>query len=147
MSGIENLPNYGLNTSFRRGNLARIDRLAILYDFAERNRAKIECRELRERKPKSRGLGNNVRLNEEKLGRPPTALELCLYFHTKDHDGVIFLDQRVERIVDYTLRDELREFQERLARMEKALMDRLGISFRPPQDVSDDSETNDDLDD
>ncbi|KAK9125933.1 hypothetical protein Scep_014779 [Stephania cephalantha] len=35
----------------------------------------------------------------EKLGRPPTALELCLYFHTKDHDGVTFLDSRVEKIV------------------------------------------------
>ncbi|KAK9083441.1 hypothetical protein Scep_029912 [Stephania cephalantha] len=35
----------------------------------------------------------------EKLGRPPTALELCLYFRTKDHDGVTFLDSRVEKIV------------------------------------------------
>ncbi|KAK9095154.1 hypothetical protein Scep_026623 [Stephania cephalantha] len=35
----------------------------------------------------------------EKLGRPPTALELCIYFHTKDHDGVTFLDSRVEKIV------------------------------------------------
>ncbi|KAK9088039.1 hypothetical protein Syun_030433 [Stephania yunnanensis] len=35
----------------------------------------------------------------EKLDRPPTALELCLYFHTKDHDGVTFLDSRVEKIV------------------------------------------------
>ncbi|KAK9112377.1 hypothetical protein Scep_019896 [Stephania cephalantha] len=35
----------------------------------------------------------------EKLGRPPTALELCLYFHTKDHDGVTFIDSRVDKIV------------------------------------------------
>ncbi|KAK9119577.1 hypothetical protein Scep_017670 [Stephania cephalantha] len=35
----------------------------------------------------------------EKLGRLPTALELCLYYHTKDHDGVTFLDSRVEKIV------------------------------------------------
>ncbi|KAK9107301.1 hypothetical protein Syun_023312 [Stephania yunnanensis] len=35
----------------------------------------------------------------EKLGRPPTDLELCLYFHTKDHDGVTFLDSRVEKII------------------------------------------------
>ncbi|KAK9112199.1 hypothetical protein Scep_019718 [Stephania cephalantha] len=35
----------------------------------------------------------------EKLGRPPTALELCLYFHTKDHDDVTFPDSRVEKIV------------------------------------------------
>ncbi|KAK9118293.1 hypothetical protein Scep_016386 [Stephania cephalantha] len=38
-------------------------------------------------------------LQAEKLGRPPTALDLCLYFHTKDHDAVIFLDSRVEKIV------------------------------------------------
>ncbi|KAK9140471.1 hypothetical protein Scep_010152 [Stephania cephalantha] len=36
---------------------------------------------------------------EEKLHRPPTALELCLYFHTKDHVGATFLNQRVDRIV------------------------------------------------
>ncbi|KAK9140495.1 hypothetical protein Scep_010176 [Stephania cephalantha] len=35
----------------------------------------------------------------ENLGRPLTALELCLYFHTKDHDGVTFLDSIVEKIV------------------------------------------------
>ncbi|KAK9147649.1 hypothetical protein Scep_006406 [Stephania cephalantha] len=35
----------------------------------------------------------------EKLGRPSTALELCLYFHTKDHEDVTFLDSRVEKIV------------------------------------------------
>ncbi|KAK9131929.1 hypothetical protein Scep_011457 [Stephania cephalantha] len=35
----------------------------------------------------------------EKLNRPPTASELCLYFHTKDYDGVTFLDSRVEKIV------------------------------------------------
>ncbi|KAK9157560.1 hypothetical protein Scep_004134 [Stephania cephalantha] len=35
----------------------------------------------------------------EKLGRHPTALELCIYFHTKDHDGITFLDSRVEKIV------------------------------------------------
>ncbi|KAK9101591.1 hypothetical protein Scep_025021 [Stephania cephalantha] len=35
----------------------------------------------------------------EKLGRPSTALKLYLYFHTKDHDGVTFLDSRVEKIV------------------------------------------------
>ncbi|KAK9133431.1 hypothetical protein Scep_012959 [Stephania cephalantha] len=34
----------------------------------------------------------------EKLGRPPTALELCLYFYTKDHYGVTFLDSRVDKI-------------------------------------------------
>ncbi|KAK9082835.1 hypothetical protein Scep_029306 [Stephania cephalantha] len=28
-----------------------------------------------------------------------TALELCLYFYMKDHDGVTFLDSRVENIV------------------------------------------------
>ncbi|KAK9148778.1 hypothetical protein Scep_007535 [Stephania cephalantha] len=39
------------------------------------------------------------RIHAEKLGRPPTALELCLYFHTKDHDGITFLDSRVEKIV------------------------------------------------
>ncbi|KAK9092758.1 hypothetical protein Syun_027669 [Stephania yunnanensis] len=44
-------------------------------------------------------------------------------------------------------RHEFREFQERLARMEQALIDRLGISFGPPRDVPDDSETDDDLDD
>ncbi|KAK9126551.1 hypothetical protein Scep_015397 [Stephania cephalantha] len=33
------------------------------------------------------------------LGRPPTALELCLYFHKKDHDDVTFLDSIVEKIV------------------------------------------------
>ncbi|KAK9100016.1 hypothetical protein Scep_023446 [Stephania cephalantha] len=48
---------------------------------------------------------------------------------------------------DNTLgRDELRDFQERLARMKQALMDRLWISFGPPRDVSDDSEIDDDLD-
>ncbi|KAK9128529.1 hypothetical protein Syun_017326 [Stephania yunnanensis] len=36
-------------------DISRTDRLAIIYDFAERNRAKIEYRELRKRKPKSRG--------------------------------------------------------------------------------------------
>ncbi|KAK9111043.1 hypothetical protein Scep_018562 [Stephania cephalantha] len=35
-----------------------------------------------------------------KLGRPPTALELCLYFHTKDHGGVTFIDSRVEKILE-----------------------------------------------
>ncbi|KAK9168993.1 hypothetical protein Syun_001133 [Stephania yunnanensis] len=36
-------------------NLARTDRLAMLYDFVERNRAKIRCRELAERKIDLRG--------------------------------------------------------------------------------------------
>ncbi|KAK9094363.1 hypothetical protein Scep_025832 [Stephania cephalantha] len=168
------------------------------------------------------------------------ALEQCLYFHTKDHDDVTFLDERVERIVtairnrrieltqsqldtlidetelylsvverdnkgqtyglgwtpsgsrrrhaeagagdgarssrpisapnepikllrmdfkemqtnllrviqDNTLtRDELREVLAQLRRMEHALMDRLYISFTPPRDVPDDSETDDDPDD
>ncbi|KAK9118154.1 hypothetical protein Scep_016247 [Stephania cephalantha] len=35
----------------------------------------------------------------EEIRSTPTALELCLYFHTKDHDDVTFLDQRVETIV------------------------------------------------
>ncbi|KAK9087374.1 hypothetical protein Syun_029768 [Stephania yunnanensis] len=35
----------------------------------------------------------------KKLGRPSIAFELCLYFYTKDHDGVTFLDSRVEKIV------------------------------------------------
>ncbi|KAK9139824.1 hypothetical protein Scep_009505 [Stephania cephalantha] len=34
----------------------------------------------------------------EKLGRTLTALELCIYFHTKDHDGATFLDSRVDKI-------------------------------------------------
>ncbi|KAK9149227.1 hypothetical protein Scep_007984 [Stephania cephalantha] len=48
--------------------------------------------------PYSSGKCTGERL-AEKLGRPPTTLELCLYFHTKDHDGVTFLDSRVEKIV------------------------------------------------
>ncbi|KAK9094954.1 hypothetical protein Scep_026423 [Stephania cephalantha] len=49
---------------------------------------------------------------------------------------------------DNTLtRDELREVQGQLRRIEKALMDKLGISFKPPRDVPDDSETDDDPDD
>ncbi|KAK9100863.1 hypothetical protein Scep_024293 [Stephania cephalantha] len=40
-----------------------------------------------------------VAAQAEKFGRPPTSLELCLYFHTKDHDSVTFLDSRVEKIV------------------------------------------------
>ncbi|KAK9147438.1 hypothetical protein Scep_006195 [Stephania cephalantha] len=167
------------------------------------------------------------------------ALELCLYFNTKDHDGVTFLDERVERIVttirnrrieltqsqpdtpidetelylsvverddkgrtyglgwtpsgsrrrhagaggdgagssrpisapnepiellmrdfkemqtnllrvmqDNTLTlDELREVEGQLRRIEHALIDRLGISFTPPRDVLDYSETDDDPDD
>ncbi|KAK9110172.1 hypothetical protein Sjap_018232 [Stephania japonica] len=35
---------------------------------------------------------------EKKLGQKPTALELCLYLHTKDHNGVTFLDPRAETI-------------------------------------------------
>ncbi|KAK9157336.1 hypothetical protein Scep_003910 [Stephania cephalantha] len=52
---------------------------------------------------------------------------------------------------DHTLtQDQLREVQGQLRHMEQALMDRLGISFAPapPRDVpTDDSETDDDLDD
>ncbi|KAK9158787.1 hypothetical protein Scep_005361 [Stephania cephalantha] len=50
---------------------------------------------------------------------------------------------------DHTLtRDELREVQGQLRCMEQALMDRLGISFAPPKDVStDDSKTDDDPND
>ncbi|KAK9157335.1 hypothetical protein Scep_003909 [Stephania cephalantha] len=179
-------------------------------------------------------------IQSEKLGRPPTALEVCLYFDTKDHDDITFLDERVEMIVmtirnrpielsqsqvdtpidetelylsvverddkgqtyglgwtpsgswlrhvgaragdgagssrpisapnepiellrrdfkemqtnllqvmqDNTLiRDELREVQGQLCCMEHALMDRLVISFAPPRDVPDDSETDDNPDD
>ncbi|KAK9111521.1 hypothetical protein Scep_019040 [Stephania cephalantha] len=51
-------------------------------------------------------------------------------------------------INDKTLdRDQLHEMQGRLGRMEQALMDRLGISFAPPADPDNDSETNQDLDD
>ncbi|KAK9168705.1 hypothetical protein Syun_000845 [Stephania yunnanensis] len=49
---------------------------------------------------------------------------------------------------DNTLaRGELRQFQEQLAYMEQALMDRLGISFEPLRDVPDDSKTDNNLDD
>ncbi|KAK9167165.1 hypothetical protein Scep_002356 [Stephania cephalantha] len=52
---------------------------------------------------------------------------------------------------DHTLtQDQLREVQGKLNRIERALMDRLGISFAPapPRDVpADDSESEDDLDD
>ncbi|KAK9166897.1 hypothetical protein Scep_002088 [Stephania cephalantha] len=40
-----------------------------------------------------------ISLTAEKLGRPSTALELCLYFPTKDQYSVTFLDLRVEKIV------------------------------------------------
>ncbi|KAK9119398.1 hypothetical protein Scep_017491 [Stephania cephalantha] len=124
----------------------------------------------------------------EKLSRSPTALELCLYFHTKDHEGGQrrhaiaggagggdgcgssgpisspnepikllrrdFLEMQTHILwvmQDHTLtQDQLQEVEGQLRRMEHALMDRLGISFMPtpPRDVqSDDSETNDDLDD
>ncbi|KAK9147860.1 hypothetical protein Scep_006617 [Stephania cephalantha] len=43
--------------------------------------------------------------------------------------------------------DELREVQGQLGHMEQALMDRLEISFAPPKDVPDNSETDDDPDD
>ncbi|KAK9110074.1 hypothetical protein Sjap_018134 [Stephania japonica] len=35
---------------------------------------------------------------EKKLSRKLTALDLCFYLHTKDHDGVTFLDPRAEAI-------------------------------------------------
>ncbi|KAK9096589.1 hypothetical protein Sjap_022086 [Stephania japonica] len=35
---------------------------------------------------------------EKKLGRKPTTLDLCLYLHTRDHDGITFLDLRAEAI-------------------------------------------------
>ncbi|KAK9140970.1 hypothetical protein Scep_010651 [Stephania cephalantha] len=35
------------------------------------------------------------RRRAEKLGRPPTALELCLYFHTIDHNDITFLDENI----------------------------------------------------
>ncbi|KAK9098105.1 hypothetical protein Syun_025150 [Stephania yunnanensis] len=35
----------------------------------------------------------------EKLGRPSTASELCIYFHTKDRDGVTFIVSRIKKIV------------------------------------------------
>ncbi|KAK9166565.1 hypothetical protein Scep_001756 [Stephania cephalantha] len=55
----------------------------------------------------SAGLGRSPRrlvaatllTSRGEVGRPPTALELCLYFHTRDHDSVTFLDSRVEKIV------------------------------------------------
>ncbi|KAK9105362.1 hypothetical protein Scep_022206 [Stephania cephalantha] len=52
-------------------------------------------------------------------------------------------------IWDNTLgREELREVQGRLGRLEQVLMDRLGISFTPLRDADDeDSETDHDLDD
>ncbi|KAK9166064.1 hypothetical protein Scep_001255 [Stephania cephalantha] len=54
----------------------------------------------------------------EKLGRPPIALELCLYFHTKDHDGVIFLDSRVEKIFTVIQRKRIELTQSQRRRIE-----------------------------